>query len=100
MPSPRIPMTSASRWDDERVRPAEHHPIAHSNWSALTIADVTMDGHPDIAGAPGFVIAGHGDGTFEEPAWFAFEGVGMHVADFNRDGLPDLITAVTTARSR
>ena len=69
---------------------------AHSNWSDLAIADVTMDGHPDIAGAPGFVVAGHGDGTFEEPAWFAFEGVGMHVADFNRDGLPDLITAATT----
>ena len=69
--------------------------IGHSSWSDLAIADVTMDGHPDIAGAPGFVIAGHGDGTFEEPAWFAYEGVGMHVADFNRDGLPDLITAVT-----
>ena len=68
---------------------------AHSSWSDLAIADLTMDGHPDIAGAPGFVVAGHGDGTFEEPAWFAFEGVGMHVADFTRDGLPDLVTAVT-----
>jgi hypothetical protein len=71
-------------------------PTRHSSWSDLAIADVTMDGHPDIAGAPGFVIAGHGDGTFEEPAWLDFAGVGMHVADFTRDGLPDLITAATT----
>ena len=65
------------------------------NWGQTVIADVTMDGNPDIVGSPGFIMAGRGDGTFEPMQRFAFDAPVVHAADFTRDGLPDLIYPTT-----
>jgi uncharacterized protein YuzE len=63
----------------------------------LALGDFNGDGTLDLAtGADYFssVLLGHGDGTFQAPVSFAASGGRVAVADFNRDGKPDL--AVST----
>jgi enediyne biosynthesis protein E4 len=71
----------------------------------IAIADFDKDGHPDIFVANDsmveFLFHNKGDGTFEEvglPAGAAvdsegrtYAGMGTDFADYNNDGLPDLI---------
>lgn len=53
------------------------------------IADIDMDGNPDLITDQGVVLFGHGDGTFAVPQRFdfGFDSEGVTVADMNRDGL-------------
>ncbi len=62
--------------------------------SSLGVGDVNLDGHADIVTRGGDVLLGQGDGTFE---LFSFEFFGDHptVADYNLDGLPDLLFTLT-----
>ena len=71
----------------------------------IAIADYDGDGHIDLAIAndswPEFLFHNKGDGTFEEtalPSGVAFDtdgrpfaGMGLDFADYNNDGLPDLM---------
>ncbi|HLK19557.1 MAG TPA: CRTAC1 family protein [Bryobacteraceae bacterium] len=71
----------------------------------IAIADYDRDGHIDLAIAndsmPEFLFHNKGDGTFEEKGLAAqvavdedgrtYAGMGVDFADFNNDGLPDLI---------
>jgi hypothetical protein len=57
------------------------------------IADLTMDGHADVMTHNGYFYKGRGDGTFDVAERFAFYDPGLEIADFNRDGLPDLVGA-------
>jgi hypothetical protein len=67
-------------------------------------ADFNGDGHPDLAGivfnasSSGAVESwlNNGNGTFQAPALISGAGVtlsGQATADFNGDGIPDLVTA-------
>ncbi|HET7696249.1 MAG TPA: VCBS repeat-containing protein [Vicinamibacterales bacterium] len=56
----------------------------------LSIADFTADGHLDAMTHAGVLFKGRGDGTFEAEERFDFYAPG-EVADFNGDGLPDLV---------
>jgi hypothetical protein len=70
---------------------------------ALQIADLDGDGHPDLAGARTGTDAGGrgtiafyrslGDGTFAAPVVTpaGFFPAGLAAADFNQDGIPDLV---------
>jgi hypothetical protein len=66
---------------------------AHTFISAALIADFDVDGHLDVLGSTGSLFRGHGDGTFEAEAAFDFFSPGAHIVDFNRDGLPDIVSA-------
>jgi hypothetical protein len=57
------------------------------------LADVTLDGNLDIVNERGELLPGRGDGTFDAIQAFDFAGANLQVADFNRDGLPDIIVA-------
>ncbi len=71
----------------------------------IAIADYDRDGHTDIFIAndsmPEFLYHNNGDGTFEEKALpsgvavdgdgHTFAGMGVDFADYNNDGLPDLL---------
>src|SRR5262249_21365241 len=73
---------------------------------ALVVTDINQDGIPDLIVANqgtfhGFpdgsvsVLLGRGDGTFQAAQFFP-AGVGpscVAVADFNHDGIPDLVVA-------
>jgi hypothetical protein len=71
---------------------------------ALAVADFNGDGNPDLAvtqfdGNTVNVLLGNGDGTFQTGPSYTV-GSGLHsspfavaVADFNRDGISDLVTA-------
>lgn len=63
------------------------------NWHGPAIADINLDGNPDIITDQGAVLFGRGDGSFMSPQRFDFgpESEGVIVADMNRDGLPDLV---------
>jgi enediyne biosynthesis protein E4 len=71
----------------------------------IAIADYDLDGHIDIFIAndsmPEFLFHNKGDGTFEEKGLASqvavdedgrtYAGMGVDFADFNNDGLPDLV---------
>ncbi len=76
------------------------------------IADFNGDGFADLAyfncvsaGTPCYVniALGNGDGTFTPGAQLAFDGVpsipGIQVADFNGDGIPDVVANYETGSS-
>jgi hypothetical protein len=63
-----------------------------SNVQSFELSDITLDGHLDVVAATGEIIPGAGDGTFTEAQRFTPFGVGLQVADYNSDGLPDVIT--------
>ena len=56
------------------------------------VADITLDGNPDIVCDDGVIFPGHGDGTFGAPELFAWYAPDIHVVDFNGDGLPDVVS--------
>ncbi len=75
------------------------------NGLGIAIADFDRDGHIDLFIAndaiPEYLYHNKGDGTFEEVALFAgvavdgdghaFSGMGTDFADYDNDGLPDLV---------
>jgi hypothetical protein len=60
----------------------------------VALADLNTDGHLDIVVDQGVIMFGHGDGTFTKEL-FDFDGNGVRVADFNDDGLPDVIVGLS-----
>jgi hypothetical protein len=58
---------------------------------SLTLADVNLDGNLDIVTGTGFILRGRGEGTFEAPERFDWDAPYINIADFTRDGLPDII---------
>ena len=66
-----------------------------SNNSNVVLSDINLDGKLDIVGSSGYIMRGHGDGTFEPPEDFDWDGYKIHVVDFTRDGLPDVVVPTT-----
>jgi len=65
----------------------------------VVVADFNRDGRSDVAMFPVsspliplLVLSGHGDGTFGPAIRTQIDAMGVHVADFNGDGLLDLAT--------
>jgi hypothetical protein len=77
--------------------------VISSETFGVKIADFNADGLPDIAVAGFdvdilFLLAGHGDGTFEPALGYPTGGrhpYDLFVGDLNRDGRPDVMTSVT-----
>jgi hypothetical protein len=62
---------------------------------SLLAADVNLDGNPDLIASvyPSFyVLLGNPEGVFGNPALGGY-GLATDVADFNRDGKPDVLTS-------
>jgi len=78
--------------------------VSSSNFTALAAADLNRDGRLDllVAGLPGGddsgtveTLLGNGDGTFQTPVATeagAADFTNIAVADFNGDGIPDVIS--------
>ncbi|HEY1754605.1 MAG TPA: FG-GAP-like repeat-containing protein [Bryobacteraceae bacterium] len=78
---------------------------------SYALQDMNGDGRPDLVFAPGYgyqvgILPGHGDGTFGEPAFFAIassqpqyvgESGGVSVADFDGDGILDVLAEYSGA---
>ncbi len=62
------------------------------NIADTVVADITLDGNPDIVCDNGVIFPGHGDGTFGAPELFEWYAPDIHVVDFNGDGLPDVVS--------
>ena len=73
-----------------------------TSYSALEVADINMDGKPDMAligtGKVVSVHIGNGDGTFQAPLTCDV-GVGTDIefGDLNHDGVPDLVVSGPTS---
>jgi len=85
---------------DGTFRPAVTYSPGGANPTAIAIADVSGDGHPDlvvgIKSGGVAVLLGDGDGTFQPPVAYASGGVQVSdviIADVNLDGKSDLIVA-------
>ena len=76
--------------------PATYLPLVYegSASGALALGDVNMDGDLDIATDQGVIFFGNGDGSVTA-ARFDYEGYGVAVVDYNRDGLPDVLFGET-----
>jgi hypothetical protein len=78
-------------------RGASYIETTHTNFSGfgndVAVADMNLDGNLDIVTDQGALLPGFGDGTFGAVSWFDFglDSSGLRIADFNRDGLPDLL---------
>ena len=66
-----------------------------SNWANLAVTDINLDGNLDVVGGAGFILPGRGDGTFGAQQDFLWDAQALFVADFTRDGLPDIIVPTT-----
>jgi len=62
-----------------------------SSWTNLTLADINLDGNLDIITGTGLILRGRGNGTFEPLERFDWDAPYINIADFTRDGLPDII---------
>lgn len=76
--------------------------ISHFGFGlSAAVGDVNQDGYPDIYVAndffePDFLYLNNGDGTFknvlqEKIGHTSFSSMGSDMADFNNDGLPDIV---------
>jgi hypothetical protein len=75
--------------------PAEFSVSAHPSraWAGdVHIVDMNLDGHLDVFAANGALLPGRGDGTFGAPIEFEVFTLGGVVADWNVDGLPDVVS--------
>jgi FG-GAP-like repeat len=68
--------------------------------SRMFLADLTMDGNLDAFSEDGHLAAGRGDGTFDPPLGFEFFAAGLRVIDFNRDGLPDIVSGFSAGTAQ
>jgi hypothetical protein len=73
-----------------------YYPVAPGSpeWETanLYVADFTHDGHADVLTGSGHLFAGDGAGTFQDIRRFStIPAYGGVVADWNRDGLPDVV---------
>jgi hypothetical protein len=77
-------------------------PLPGSSTNSVAIGDLNGDGIPDLAvaqGAVGYsqggvaILLGNGDGTFQSPREISglLPALVVRIADFNRDGKPDLV---------
>jgi hypothetical protein len=71
--------------------------------SAVAVGDLNRDGNPDLAVAVSAyfrigVFVGNGDGTFQPVVGyttpFGYDAIGIAIADFDSDGVPDVATTV------
>jgi hypothetical protein len=66
----------------------------------ITAGDLNHDGQPDLVAATGdpdsavlSVLLGRSDGSFGPPLDYTVEGQHVGIADFNRDGLEDIVVS-------
>lgn len=72
----------------KRVGVAANH-IAVADWNNDGKPDLAVISIPTSADSPISLLAGNGDGTFQDPVKIG-EGAGIAAGDFNGDGRPDL----------
>ena len=87
----RLSLGSASGFGPPAIIPVQ----GSGNWSFVAVADINLDGHQDLVGGAGFIMRGRGDGTFEAQENFDYDAPIIHVVDFVRDGLPDIVMPTT-----
>jgi len=84
-------------------------PAGHPGWHVVAVADFNRDGFPDLVWQDDdtrqvtvWYLGGAGGATFQGYNWLSQSGVpGWHVvaaADFNGDGVPDLVWQNDTTR--
>jgi len=73
--------------------PASYFKSLTNSSVSLAVADMNLDGNLDIVTEQGAIFPGFGDGTFGAPSLFdvGLESFGVLVADYNHDGLPDIL---------
>jgi hypothetical protein len=78
-------------WAQFEVRWRE--PFAGSGASAIASGDFNRDGNLDAAlvGNELTILLGAGDGRFQKPIAYAIPGYSIAAADFNHDGIVDLV---------